>query len=179
VRVVAVDGSGVRREREVGELQIKGASVSAAYVHGGDPVQSATQDDWLSTGDLGYLADGEVVICGRLKELIIVAGRNLVPYDVERVASAVPGVRKGRVAAFRGPDHGGTDTLVVAVETRSDDTPALRSDVTRAVVSKVGVRPRDVLVLPPGSLPKTTSGKMRRSEVRRRYLAGEWVGAGT
>ncbi len=175
VRVVDPGTGVVRGDRDIGEIQLRGTSVSPGYVHTTGP-DGLLSDGWLSTGDLGYLTDGEIIVCGRRKEILIVGGRNITPHDVERAASQAEGVRAGRVAAFRGPDRPGADTLVVAVEARTPDTDALRDAVITAVVTQVGLRPHAVIILEPGALPKTTSGKIRRTELQQRYLAGEFAG---
>lgn len=154
-------------ERRVGHIEIRGPSVVGHY-HGEPPPDA---DAWLRTGDLGYLAGGELVVCGREKDMLIVAGRNVFPHDVECVAAEVPGVRIGRVAAF-GIADGAGDRLVVAVETRDADPEPLRRSVSVAVAVETGLTPAEVVVLSPGRLPRTSSGKLRRAETRRRYLAG-------
>lgn len=154
-------------ERTVGHIEIQGPSVVGHY-HGGPPPGA---DTWLRTGDLGYLAGGELVVCGRAKDVLFAAGRNIFPHDVECAAAEVPAVRRGGVAAFGVPDAAG-DRLVVAVESPSKDPATLRREVATAVVTEVGLTPSDVVVLPLGRLPKTSSGKLRRAETRRRYLSG-------
>jgi len=152
-------------ERRVGRIEVAGPSVTTGY-WGEEPRAS----EWLGTGDLGYLADGDLVVCGRESDLLFAAGRNVYPQDVEAAACLVPEVRTGNAVAFAGR----RDRLVVAVESRSWADPvvatAMRTAVTSAVVAEVGLTPRVVAVLPPGALPKTSSGKVRRAETRRRYL---------
>ena len=132
----------------------------------------ATQDaeGWFDTGDEGYLAEGSVVVCGRRKDVIIMGGRNIYPTDIERAAAEADGVRAGNVVAVRqAPRETGRarESFVVAVESRKAGEAAaeqlIRKDVTSRVVSAVGVRPAEVVVLAPGSLPKTPSGKLRRA----------------
>jgi fatty-acyl-CoA synthase len=139
-------------------------------VHG--PVSTQDAEGWLDTGDQGYLADGTVVVCGRLKDVIIMGGRNIYPTDIERAADQVDGVRAGNAVAVRldaGSGVGTThrESFAVVVESReASDTDAvarIRKDVTARVVDAVGVRPARVVVVAPGSLPKTPSGKLRRS----------------
>jgi fatty-acyl-CoA synthase len=175
VRLRIVDRAGGHElgPRHVGRIEVAGVSVSGGYW--GEPATGPA--GWLRTGDLGYLAeDGELVVCGRESDLLVAAGRNVFPQDVEAAAGAVPAVRAGNVAAFGIPGQGAGDRLVVAVESRGwadlDTTKAVRSAVTAAVVAEVGLAPRVVAVLPPGRLPKTSSGKVRRAEARRRYLTG-------
>jgi fatty-acyl-CoA synthase len=171
VRVVGDDGS-VRGEREVGVLQLRGESVTPGYLTVDGPVATQDADGWLDTGDEGYLADGSVVVCGRRKDVIIMGGRNIYPTDIERAASAADDVRAGNAVAVRleadGDRH--RESFLVAVESRRaaepDAVQGIRKDVTSRVVSAVGVRPADVVVLGPGSLPKTPSGKLRRAATR-------------
>lgn len=158
-------------ERSVGHVELAGPSVVGHYW--GEPPPPAGV--WLRTGDLGYLVAGELVVCGREKDVLFAAGRNVFPQDVEAIAAEVPGVRSGCVAAF-GIPHPRGDRLVVAVEARGADPATLRRDVTAAVAGEAGLTPVDVAVLPPGRLPRTSSGKLRRAETRRRYLAGDLHG---
>ncbi|NMH98494.1 fatty acyl-AMP ligase [Pseudonocardia acidicola] len=171
VRVVGDDGT-VLGEREVGVLQLRGESVTPGYltVHGPQSTQDA--DGWLDTGDEGYLAGGTVVVCGRRKDVIIMAGRNIYPTDIERAAAGTDGVRAGNTVAVRLTAGEGRhrESFLVAVESRrAGDAEAeqlIRKDVISRVVSAVGVRPAEVVVLKPGSLPKTPSGKLRRAATR-------------
>jgi fatty-acyl-CoA synthase len=170
VRVVGDDGT-VLGEREVGVLQLRGDSVTPGYltVHG--PVATQDADGWLDTGDEGYLIGAEVVVCGRRKDVIIMGGRNIYPTDIERAAATAEDVRAGNAVAvrqFAGEDGGRhRESFVVAVESRkAGDAEAeqlIRKGVTGRVLSAVGVRPAEVVVLGPGSLPKTPSGKLRRA----------------
>lgn len=157
-------------ERRVGHIEVAGPSVVGHYW--GDPPPA---DRWLRTGDLGYLAEGELVVCGREKDVLFAAGRNIYPQDVEAAAARVAEVRRGGVAAF-GIPTGEAERLVVAVESVPADEAVLRRAVTTAVVGEVGLAPATVVVLPPGRLPRTTSGKLRRAEARARYLSGELAG---
>ncbi|GIJ57312.1 AMP-binding protein [Virgisporangium aurantiacum] len=172
VRIVDPAGGAPVDERVVGEVEVAGASVVGHYR--GEPAPPA--GSWLRTGDLGYLAEGDLVLCGRRKDVLFAAGRNLYPPDIEAAVDGVPGVRPGGAVAFGVPgEHG--DDLVVAVEARVRAGTADRAEVIRAVTVAVtgetGMRPARVLVLPPGGLPRTTSGKLRRAEARRRYLDAE------
>jgi fatty-acyl-CoA synthase len=129
----------------------------------------------LNSGDRAYRADGEIFITGRTKEIILKAGRNLYPYEVEEIAARVAGVRKGCVVAFGAADPAaGTERLVVVAETRERDAAAQRrisSSITEQVTAAIGLPPDAVELLPPHSIPKTSSGKLRRDQTRRLYLA--------
>jgi fatty-acyl-CoA synthase len=133
-------------------------------------------DGWLRTGDLGYLADGDLIVCGRLKDMIIVGGRNVFPEDLERAAQTVEGVRPGNVIAFGVGRGRKGDDLVVVAEVKSGEPPLLRNGIARAVREASGVRPDDIVLVAPGTLPKTSSGKLRRGECRARYQAAELEG---
>ncbi|MGI5126110.1 fatty acyl-AMP ligase [Pseudonocardia sp. CA-107938] len=168
VRVVADDGT-VRGEREVGILQLRGPSVTPGYLTVNGPVATQDAEGWLDTGDEGYLVDGQVVVCGRRKDVIIMGGRNIYPTDIERAAAEAADVRAGNAVAVRlsAGDGRRRETFAVVVESRkagdADAEAAIRKDVTGRVFSAVGVRPAEVVVLGPGSLPKTPSGKLRRA----------------
>lgn len=130
----------------------------------------AAQDDqgWYDTGDLGYLTETEhVVVCGRVKDVIIMAGRNVYPTDIERAAGRVSGVRPGCAVAVRLDAGHPRETFAVAVESNNWQNPAevrrIEHQVAHEVVAEVDVRPRNVVVLEPGMIPKTPSGKLRRA----------------
>ena len=163
-------GRGTRREREVGELEVRGASVTPGYYRRPEVSAASRHDDWLRTGDLGYLVDGEVVVCGRLKDVIIIGGRNVFPEEIERAAAGVDGVRPGNVVAFGMPGRRGKEGIVVVAETRLDDPDALHDAVVDRVCDAVGVPPLEVVLVQAGSLPKTSSGKLQRSRCRDQYL---------
>lgn len=165
-RIVDEDGA-VEPTRGVGIIEVRGAPVTSGYVTVGGFVAAQDGQGWFSTGDLGYLTeDGHVVVCGRAKDVIIVAGRNIYPTDVERAAGRVVGVRAGCVAAVRLDAGHSRESFAVAVESNHADNPAqvrrIRHQVTREVVTEVAARPRNVVVLAPGAIPKTPSGKLRR-----------------
>jgi fatty-acyl-CoA synthase len=154
-----------------GELVLKGPSVTPGYFRNPEATAAALRDGWLHTGDLGYVLDGEVYVTGRLKDLVILNGRNLHPQAIEWRVADVPGVRKGNVVAFSRPGAE-TEELVVVLETQETDTAALSAAVAQAVRQEIGTPPADVVCLPPGSLPKTSSGKLQRRRTRQQYLTG-------
>lgn len=162
-------------ERTAGEIQIQGPSVMRGYM--GDPQATAEAfvDGWLRTGDVGYMADGEVFVVGRLKDLILKGGRNYAPQDFEALASEVEGVRQGCVAAFGITDEErGTERIVVVAETRVPpaEHPALARAIAARLSQGLGVQPDDVRLIAPGALPKTSSGKIQRDKARKLYLQG-------
>jgi fatty-acyl-CoA synthase len=172
LRVVEPASGQEMGEREVGELEVRGNSVTPGYYGRPDVTAAAFRDGWLRTGDLAYLADGELVVCGRMKDVIIVGGRNVFPEDVERAVAEVEGVRAGNVIAFGVERRPGREGIVVVAEARDGDVPTMRSAVAERVRDAVGLPPEVVLVAP-GTLPKTSSGKLQRSLCRWRYLERE------
>jgi fatty-acyl-CoA synthase len=160
----------VMKEREVGELEIRGTSVTPGYYKHPQATAAAFHDEWLRTGDLAYLLGGELVVCGRIKDVIIVGGRNVFPEDVERAAAEVEGVRAGNVIAFGVEGRKGREALVVVAETRvTDERDVLRAAVSVRVREAIGLPPEEVVLVTPGTLPKTSSGKLQRSLCRTRY----------
>jgi fatty-acyl-CoA synthase len=174
LRIVdARDGTAIP-DRHVGELVLRGPSVSPGYYRNPAATAAAFADGWLHTGDLAYLVDGRLVVCGRLKDVIIVGGRNVYPEDVERAAAEVDGVRAGNVIAFSTDVRGrGRESIVVVAEARDGDiaggSGTIRAQVIARVRDAVGVPPADVVLVQPGVLPKTSSGKLQRSRCRDRY----------
>jgi len=167
-------------ERCVGEIRLRGPSVTAGYFNEVERTQESFAGGWLRTGDLGYLADGNVHICGRSKEVIIVNGRNYYPQDLEWEAGKVEGVRKGNVVAFGTlKPHNDRERVVITFETVvTGDAPlqALKGEVRRVVQQALGLTVDDVVPLAPGVLPKTTSGKLQRSKTRELYETGTLLG---
>ncbi len=173
LRIVERSDGSLRAEREVGELQIRGTSVTPGYYNNPEATDELFDDGWLGTGDLAYLVDGELVICGRIKDLIIVGGRNVYPQDIERVVGEVEGVRAGNVIAFGVAGRHNKETVVVVAESRTDDGDQLRAAVKHTVGEAIGLPVRDVVLVAPGTLPKTSSGKLQRALCKQRYLAEE------
>jgi len=141
----------------------------------GDPdaTARAVSGGWLRTGDLGYLSGGELYVAGRLKDLIIVNGRNWHPQDLEWLASDVPGVRRGNAVAFGVENPGGGEEVVILVEDRGTvDAQALAQAVRARVQEATALSLREVVVVPKGTIPKTTSGKLQRARARARYERG-------
>jgi fatty-acyl-CoA synthase len=173
LRIVEPETGRPMREREVGELELRGTSVTPGYYRRPTETARAFRDGWLRTGDLGYLVDGELVVCGRIKDVIIVGGRNVFPEDVERAVASVAGVRAGNVIAFGVEGRRGREDVVVVAETRADEIGPVRDAVSRSVRQAVGVPLRDLVLVSPGTLPKTSSGKLQRALCRSRYLSEE------
>ncbi|GAQ62412.1 fatty acyl-AMP ligase [Streptomyces scabiei] len=176
---------------EVGEVWVRGPNVGRGYrgqerltrrVFGAEPAEvTAEPGAWLRTGDLGTVLDGQLLVTGRLKDLIVVDGRNHYPQDVEATAQEThPAVRRDRLAAFGVPDGSGERVVVVAEHARGVpvanlDVPALVRTVRAAVSARHGLRLADVVLVPPGTVPRTSSGKVSRTLTRERYLAGAYA----
>jgi fatty-acyl-CoA synthase len=172
-RIVDPSTGAVLGEREVGELQISGTSVMAGYYKRPDADAESFCDRWLRSGDLAYLVGGQMVMCGRIKDVIIVGGRNVYPQDIERAVGGIDGVRAGNVIAFGVTGHRGKERVVVVAETKAGDLARIRDEVGVRSVETVGVPCRDVVLVQPGTLPKTSSGKLQRALCRQQYLDGE------
>jgi fatty-acyl-CoA synthase len=173
MRVVDRETSKVLADREVGELQIRGTSVTPGYYKNPEATRELFDGEWLRTGDLAYLLDGELVMCGRIKDVVIVGGRNIFPEDIERAVAEVEGVRKGNIIAFGVEGRKMKESVVVVAETKADDPALVHKQVRYAVTEACGVPPGDVVLVAPGSLPKTSSGKLQRSLCRQQYLDGD------
>lgn len=175
MRVVDESGN-VLPERHIGHLQFKGPSSMQGYYANPDATQAIFQDGWCGTGDLAYIADEEVFITGRIKDLIIKAGRNLYPAEIETLAGQVPHVRKGCVIAFGIQDkERGTEKLIVVAET-SETKPNEREKIIEAItdnmVNALDIAPDHVVLVAPRVIPKTSSGKLQRTACKNAYLNG-------
>jgi len=160
-------------ERHVGELLLRGTSVTPGYYKREEATAALFHDGWLCTGDLAYLLDGQLVLCGRIKDVIIVGGRNVFPEDIERAVGGLDGVRAGNVIAFGMEGYKGKESVVVVAEVRVDDPQAVREAIHHRTLEVCGLPPRDVMLVQPGTLPKTSSGKLQRAKCRELYLAEE------
>jgi 1-acyl-sn-glycerol-3-phosphate acyltransferase len=175
VRVVD-DGGRELGDRQEGRLEFKGPSASSGYFRNPEATARLVHGDWRDSGDRAYLASGELYITGRVKDIIIRAGRNLYPQELEAAVGEVPGVRKGCVAVFGSPDPAtGTERLVVMAETRERGEAALdaiRQAVQDVAVDLLGTPAEVVALVPPHGVPKTSSGKIRRSSAREVFESG-------
>ncbi len=169
MRIIDPKTGAERGDREVGELLIRGTSVTPGYYKNPEATSELLRDGWLHTGDLAYLLDGDLVICGRIKDVIIVGGRNIYPQDVERSASAVAGVRPGNVIAFGVDGRAGAQSIVIVAELGDADAEVVRSELVDTVTRDIGVPPRQVVMVAKGSVPKTSSGKLQRSLAQSRW----------
>jgi 1-acyl-sn-glycerol-3-phosphate acyltransferase len=180
IRIVDRSGRALP-ERQQGRIQFRGPSATAGYFRNVEATNALLDGPWRNTGDLGYLADGELFVTGRDKDLIIRAGHNLHPFELEAAVGELPGIRKGCVVVFGVPDpRGATEKVVVVAETRETD-PQRRQDLRariQALAAELIDGPADeVVFVPPGAVLKTSSGKLRRAGTRDAYLDGS-LGAG-
>jgi len=188
-QVAIVDSAGMRLgERQVGQIVVSGPSVTMGYFQQPDltsetfkPIAGSGDEIWLHTGDLGYLAGGRLFVCGRVKDVIIVRGRNYYPSDIEWAVAELSNVRRGNVVAFGvevGPDGElategtGEEQLVVCCEGAAADALAIRDAASARIGAQFGLTAREVVVVALASLPRTSSGKPQRRATRRMYLEG-------
>ncbi len=175
IALLGADG-GPLSEGRVGEILVRGASVMVGYDQDPAATRAAFHEGWLRTGDLGFRLDGELYVTGRRKDVIIVRGENLYAQDVEALAAEVSGVWARQAMAVGLPGDG-TEGLVVFAETRTRE-PNWRNVIVRAISESVagtlGIAPLDVVLLRPGELPRTTSGKPER--YRGAELYARWRG---
>jgi fatty-acyl-CoA synthase len=168
-------------DRVVGEICFRGPSVAAGYFRNEEATRAAgmgeTGGGWLRTGDLGYLAGGEIYISGRIKDILIVNGRNYYPQAIEWLLDDVPGLRKGSSIVFSRPGKSSEEVVIVA-ETRASDLEGLRASIVAKVSDEMQLAVADVAFIGPGALPKTSSGKLQRRKTRELYLAGKLPKAG-
>jgi 1-acyl-sn-glycerol-3-phosphate acyltransferase len=163
-------------ERRQGRILFRSPARMEGYYRRPEATAAVRAGDWIDTGDLGYLADGELYVTGRIKDLVIKGGRKYHPQDIERAAQRVAGVRQGCVVAFDAPSERG-ETIVVAAETAASAAERERivREVIAAVGGEIGTPPDQVLLVPPRTIPKTSSGKLQRREARARYIKGDLV----
>jgi fatty-acyl-CoA synthase len=170
--VAAFDDDGHRLgDRQVGELQVRGPSIAGGYYKDPESSRETFGGGWLYTGDLGYLVDGSIYVTGRKKDLIIINGRNYDPQCIEWLADEVPEVRKGSTVAFSVPGVA-SEALVVIAESRTALPDVLTETIKQRINEQMHLIASDVVIAPPGSLPKTSSGKIQRQKARQQYVGG-------
>jgi fatty-acyl-CoA synthase len=167
VKILGEDGRELP-ERHVGEIVLRGASVTGGYYNNPEVTAETYRGGFLHTGDLGYLANGQIYVCGRIKDLIIIRGANFHPQDIEWAVADVEGVRRDNVVAFS-VDMDGEEKLVVAAEANSSDAARLRTEIATKVAETHGLTPGKVVIVRVGSLPKTSSGKAQRRRTKRLF----------
>jgi fatty-acyl-CoA synthase len=176
MKIVAEDGRELP-PREVGEIVLAGPSVMLGYYRADTLTGLTIRDGWLHTGDLGYLSDGELFVCGRVKDIIIINGRKYHPQDLEWAVHDLGGIRRGRVVAFGASEAGAADRVVLIVEpsgTMSLD--ALTDTIRRRVGDLFGLYVDEVVPVPSGAIGRTTSGKVQRALTKARYERGAFDG---
>jgi len=166
------DDDALLPEGRVGEVVLKGPSNARGYHEDADATSALFRTGWLHTGDLGFMRDGRLFISGRKKDLIILNGRNYYPQSIEWELENLEGIRKGNVVAF-GVQGERSEELVVVAETRAEALEALGQLVRKHLTDTLSLRPRDIVLLEPGSLPKTSSGKLQRRRAKTLYEEGE------
>lgn len=185
IRIVDENGQEIA-DRTEGYLWFRGPSATSGYYRNAAatetlfPMGRAGNDGefaWVNSGDRAYRADGDIYVTGRVKDIIIKGGRNLYPHEVEDLAARADGIRKGCIVAFGLKDEGsGTEKLVVVAEVRERDSgrqASIAAAITEQVSRGLGLPPDRVELLPPGSIPKTSSGKLRREETKQLFLQGK------
>ncbi|MBL8189754.1 MAG: fatty acyl-AMP ligase [Acidobacteria bacterium] len=160
-------------DREVGEIVFRGPSVTQGYFQNPDATAATWRDGWLHTGDLGYLADGELFVCGRSKELIIIRGANYYPQDIEWALRDVPGIKRGNVVAFSIQEGADERLVLIAEADAREDAEALRQAIRVKVLESVGLEVFRVVLAPGGTLQRTTSGKLQRRKMKQLFEQGE------
>jgi fatty-acyl-CoA synthase len=161
-------------DRRVGEVITRGPSICAGYYLDAEKTAAAFKDGWLHTGDLGYLVNGDVFICGRLKDMIIIRGRNFYPNDIEWAVSELESVRRGNVVAFSVPVDG-EEALVVCAEGARSSAAELSTQIAQLINEQFSLTPHRVDVVALGALPRTSSGKPQRRKAREMFLAGAFA----
>jgi acyl carrier protein len=180
IRIVDPAGREVP-ERQEGRLEFRGPSATSGYVRNPDATRQLFNGEWLGSGDLGYVAGGDVYLTSRSGDIIIRGGRNIYPYEVEEAVGNMPAIRKGCVAVFGSSDpRSGTERIIVLAESRETETAtleALQQQIRMAATDLMGMPPDEVVLAPPHTLLKTSSGKIRRAAVRELHEQGR-IGQG-
>ena len=178
IRIAGADGRELP-DRHEGHIQFQGPSATSGYLRRPDEnaeMFKGARGDWLDSGDLGFMAGGELFVTGRAKDMIVRAGRNIFPAELENAIGELEGVQRGNVAVFGAPDPDTeTERLVVLAESRHRDEArqqAIKSEITGLSADLAGTPPDDIVLVPPRSVPKTSSGKIRRQAARTLYLTG-------
>ncbi len=179
-----VDAAGIELpDRHEGHLQFRGPSSTSGYYRNPEATKTLFAGEWLNTGDRAYLSEGMVYITGREKDIIIRGGRNISPYELEEAVGDLPGIRRGCVAVFGSADAAsGTERVIVLAETRGQVDTATQEDLKRRInhlsMELLGGPADDIVLAPPHTVPKTSSGKIRRVAAREYYERGPAAGAG-
>ncbi|MGH8733256.1 MAG: AMP-binding protein, partial [Burkholderiales bacterium] len=172
-----VDGAGLELpDRSEGALQFRGPSATSGYYRNPEATKGLFDGEWVNTGDRAYLSDGMLYLTGREKDIIIRGGRNISPYELEEAVGDIPGVRRGCVAVFGSMDRAsGTERIVVLAETRQQDSSvddSIKRRINDLALNLIGAPVDDIVLAPPHTVPKTSSGKIRRLAARDYYEHG-------
>jgi fatty-acyl-CoA synthase len=173
IAIVAEDGSRLP-DRTTGQIIARGPSISPGYYQDAEKTKQTFRDGWLYTGDLGYLVNGELFICGRLKDMLIIRGRNFYPSDIEWAVGDLARVRRGNVVAF-GVDVDGDEQLAVLAEAFQSDSAGLTEEIAAVINAQFSLTPHVVQLVGQGSLPRTSSGKPQRSKTKQMYQVGAFA----
>ena len=181
IRIVDVKGLELP-DRAQGRVQFRGPSATSGYFRNPEATKRLLEGEWLNTGDLGYLVAAELYLTGREKDIIIRGGHNIHPQELEEAVNLVPGVRRGGVSVFPATDaRTGTERLVVLAETREkvdlEEQGRIEAEINRLAVDLIGMPADDIVLAPPRTVLKTSSGKIRRAACRERYERGELLKA--
>jgi 1-acyl-sn-glycerol-3-phosphate acyltransferase len=165
-------------ERQEGRLEFRGPSATSGYFQNDRKTAELIRNGWLDSGDRAYIAAGDIFVTGRIKDIIIRAGRHIYPQEIEEAVAEIEGIRKGCVAVFGLTDRkSGTERVVVLAETRERD-PSARAKLQELAQAEAalitGAPPDEVVLVPPRTVPKTSSGKIRRSAAKDLYASGAW-----
>jgi fatty-acyl-CoA synthase len=180
LKLMGDGGRDIADSDQPGEIYLSGSTISDSYLTRDGIEPTLVHDGWFATGDLGYFSEFGLVVCGRIDDMVVVAGRNLNPERIESVISANHGgvLRPGRIVAFGIRGRNGTQDVVIVAETRSTGTTnqaldSLRRSISNTVNGEFGVSPRDIVFVDRGTVPKTSSGKPRRRHCRELYASGQ------
>jgi fatty-acyl-CoA synthase len=177
--VAIVDDAGTQLgERRVGQIIARGPSITSGYYENPEATALGWKDGWLQTGDLGYFADGNLYICGRAKDLIIINGANFYPQDIEWALQDLEGIRRGNVVAFSVISNT-SEQLVIAAEAASTDAERLRQEIPAKVYDAFGLTMAHCAIVAVGTLPKTSSGKAQRLKTKQQFEEGLLAEHGT
>jgi fatty-acyl-CoA synthase len=178
LRIVPPGGLEELAERHVGEVLVKSPDLMTSYLDDEERTAAVLHGGWLRTGDLGYVTEGQLVVCGRVKDVIVIRGVNVFPEDIERAAAKVSGVRPAGIMAFAINRLGGDGRerfAVVAEIGEASDRARVRREIEHAVYAAVGASPSEIVLAAPGAVPKTSSGKLQRQLGRRLYESRSFV----